>query len=229
MKITRLHLIFIILILFAVSLFTYPLLKEKIGPFFAKKNKPVAEQPVEGQSVTQEEIVAQEPQVEEQAAAVDFESEAKKGIAVAGEYWKKNKREGRDVANGQRVLRQAKEKFAQKSYEESLVLANDSVELFKLAGYVQVKSAKARRVIASKPKNKSKTKFSNKGSQAKSKTYRVRKGDTLWGIAKRKDVYGRGAMWVKIWRNNESGISDFDKIVSGTVLKIPKLKKNNSI
>lgn len=53
------------------------------------------------------------------------------------------------------------------------------------------------------------------------KTYTVRKGDTLWTIAKNPKNYGRGSKWVKIWRTNEAQIPDFDSIEVGQELKIP--------
>jgi nucleoid-associated protein YgaU len=51
--------------------------------------------------------------------------------------------------------------------------------------------------------------------------YVVQPGDNLWAIAKRPDVYGRGAKWVRLWRANEKDIPDFDKITSGMVLSVP--------
>jgi nucleoid-associated protein YgaU len=57
---------------------------------------------------------------------------------------------------------------------------------------------------------------------AKVDRYVVRRGDNLWNISKRADVYGRGAGWVKIWRANEKKVVDFDRIVSGQELVIPR-------
>ncbi len=51
--------------------------------------------------------------------------------------------------------------------------------------------------------------------------YVVGRGDNLWSIAKKTEVYGRGAGWVKIWRANEKKIPDFDRIYAGTKLTIP--------
>jgi nucleoid-associated protein YgaU len=52
--------------------------------------------------------------------------------------------------------------------------------------------------------------------------YIVRRGDCLWNIAKMPRHYGRGSMWVKIWRANQKIIPDFDLIYSGQKLFIPK-------
>jgi nucleoid-associated protein YgaU len=54
------------------------------------------------------------------------------------------------------------------------------------------------------------------------KTYVVKRGDNLWRIAKKKEVYGRGAGWVKIWRANEKKVSDFDLLYVGISLAIPE-------
>ncbi len=71
----------------------------------------------------------------------------------------------------------------------------------------------------------------HKGREAKKKSrrsrsgryrlYRIKKGDTLWRIAKKPAVYGQGAGWVKIWRANQKKIPDFDQLPVGMVLKIP--------
>ena len=52
-------------------------------------------------------------------------------------------------------------------------------------------------------------------------TYTVKRGDCLWNIAKMSEHYGRGAMWVDIWRANEKKIPDFDVIYRGQKLVIP--------
>jgi nucleoid-associated protein YgaU len=52
--------------------------------------------------------------------------------------------------------------------------------------------------------------------------YTVKRGDNLWNIAKMERHYGRGSLWVKIWRANEKIIPDFDLIYRGQVIVIPK-------
>lgn len=53
-------------------------------------------------------------------------------------------------------------------------------------------------------------------------SYVVRRGDNLWNIAKKPEVYGRGSGWVRIWRANELQVPDFSVIVTGQELKIPR-------
>jgi nucleoid-associated protein YgaU len=57
---------------------------------------------------------------------------------------------------------------------------------------------------------------------AKLKAYVVRRGDSLWKIAKKKEVYGRGSAWVRIWRANEDQVPDFDILIAGQKLTIPR-------
>jgi LysM repeat protein len=55
--------------------------------------------------------------------------------------------------------------------------------------------------------------------RADHRTYRVRRGDTLFGIAQR--FYGNGRYWRWLYRANRSKISDPDLIHVGQVLVIP--------
>ncbi len=61
-----------------------------------------------------------------------------------------------------------------------------------------------------------------RGVVAKVESYVVRRGDNLWNIAKKPEVYGRGSGWVRIWRANEHKVPDFSVIMSGQKLKIPR-------
>jgi len=60
------------------------------------------------------------------------------------------------------------------------------------------------------------------GVMVQNTSYLVQRGDNLWNISKKPEVYGRGATWVKIWRANEKRILDFDVIYSGMRLTIPR-------
>ena len=49
--------------------------------------------------------------------------------------------------------------------------------------------------------------------------YEVKKGDTLWKIAK--EVYGDGSLYPEIFKANQDTLSDPDKIKVGQQLRIP--------
>jgi nucleoid-associated protein YgaU len=49
--------------------------------------------------------------------------------------------------------------------------------------------------------------------------YEVKKGDTLWKIAK--EVYGDGSLYPDIFKANQDTLSDPDKIQVGQMLRIP--------
>lgn len=52
-------------------------------------------------------------------------------------------------------------------------------------------------------------------------TYVVKRGDTLWKIAKMPEHFGQGHRWYDIWKANEDKIEDFDHLVRGQTLTIP--------
>ena len=54
-------------------------------------------------------------------------------------------------------------------------------------------------------------------------TYTVVKGDCLWNIAKKKDYYGNGFAWPKIYKANRDKIKNPDLIYPKQVFTIPKL------
>jgi len=51
--------------------------------------------------------------------------------------------------------------------------------------------------------------------------YEVRKGDSLWRIAARADVYGNPFMWIKIYNANMSKIQNPNVIYPGQLFDIP--------
>ena len=56
-------------------------------------------------------------------------------------------------------------------------------------------------------------------SSGESRTYTVKKGDSLWKIAKQ--FYGSGELWSRIHDANRHVIKDPDLIQPGWVLRIP--------
>ncbi|MBI4668712.1 MAG: LysM peptidoglycan-binding domain-containing protein [Elusimicrobia bacterium] len=54
---------------------------------------------------------------------------------------------------------------------------------------------------------------------AVSRTYKVSRGDTLWGISKK--LYKTPWRWNDIWKLNSAKIPVYKRMSSGTVLKLP--------
>ena len=55
--------------------------------------------------------------------------------------------------------------------------------------------------------------------QVQTRTYTIKKGDTLWGIAKK--YYGKGSLYTKIYNANKDKIKNPNLIYPGQVIKIP--------
>ncbi len=53
-------------------------------------------------------------------------------------------------------------------------------------------------------------------------SYDVKRGDGLWRIARRNDVYGRPVFWPLLYDANRSAIEDPDRIYPGQRLKVPR-------
>lgn len=56
-------------------------------------------------------------------------------------------------------------------------------------------------------------------TESGAKTYRVKRGDTLWSIAE--EMYGKGKRWKKIYEANKGTLSDPNKLYAGQILIIP--------
>ncbi|HET9251573.1 MAG TPA: LysM peptidoglycan-binding domain-containing protein [Candidatus Eisenbacteria bacterium] len=52
--------------------------------------------------------------------------------------------------------------------------------------------------------------------------YTVRSGDSLWRIAARERVYGRGTRWTRLFEANRDRIRDPDRIYPGQEIQIPR-------
>jgi nucleoid-associated protein YgaU len=118
---------------------------------------------------------------------------AREVVAIAGEEMKIAGSRNKDIASGQQILRQAKELFSAGNNDAAIQKAREAIDQFQHAA-----------------------------SRTLRATYTIQRGDTLWDISKRDDVYGRGAQWVTIWRANEKKIPDFDVICRNQELIIPR-------
>lgn len=61
------------------------------------------------------------------------------------------------------------------------------------------------------------------------KEYRVMRGDTLWSIAAKPEVYGNPRWWPLIYRANHAQITDVDVLRAGQILKIDNQPSEEAI
>ena len=200
MRITRLHLVLFFLAAVVAGLYVTHVQREK---------KRHLDELAALRAEREEQQREEERNLQEKRRLEDRERQkelAVRAIAVAGEYWRIARQEGRDVTRGQETLRLAKEELAAEDFEDAFELADEAIGELKEASRIAGMAKKVRAV-----------------GQIYYKTVR---GDTLWAIAKMPKHYGRGAMWTKIWRANEKEIPDFDLIYPRQVLLIPGIDKN---
>jgi hypothetical protein len=53
-------------------------------------------------------------------------------------------------------------------------------------------------------------------------TYVVKKGDTLWTIAKKPEIYGKATYWRRLFDANRDILSSPDRLKAGMRLKVPR-------
>jgi len=127
MKITRLHIILVILILALGGLCAYQ--------YDQDQKRAVELSALKARQAVLESAAARKAQEEEQKKA----QWAKQAVAVAGEYWLSAKQSGRDVSKGQETLRLAKDTLAQKDYDNAVSVAFESIQELKNAPTLDVK------------------------------------------------------------------------------------------
>lgn len=124
MKITRLHIILLIVVLALGVLNLYQYSQDK-----KQKEEAAA-------MLAKQQAELQKKQQEEKARK---ESWAKQTIAVAGEIWQITKKEGRDVARGQETLKLAKDSFDKSDFDSALDLSLQSIDELQSAPFIDVK------------------------------------------------------------------------------------------
>jgi len=169
MRITKLHLILVGL--FVVAGFFS--LKE-----YYRRQTEARKAREELERIKREEELEEQKRRIEEAARLKKETLAREAIAVAGEYWKIARKEGRDVSKGQATLRLAKDTLnIENDPEKAWELARQAIEELKNASYAD-------------------------------KSYTVRRGDTLWGISAMKVHFSDGRKWKYIYLANKPKIKN---------------------
>ena len=195
MKITRLHLILLSIIAITGIIFIFQTQQEaqrrQESLILAEQAKKEDEQSKAVEIKNIPEVIIDETKDKEYRD--NKQKLAVEAVAVAGEYWKLTKAQGKDILTGQETLKSAKEALAKNDFENAWALAHRSITEFKTAAAVKKKIY-----------------------------YKVRHGDCLWKIAKMPKHYGNGSMWKKIWRANKNKIHNPRLIYPRQVFYIPK-------
>lgn len=189
MRITRLHLILIITIAVTGAVLVYQARQESIR----KQELQAAEMLKEADKKKALEVKNTDVEVKDNKEKSEKKQLlAIEAVAVAGEYWKLAKAEGKDISTGQAMLKKAKEDLIANDFESAWTLAHQAIKEFNDAKIVNKKVF-----------------------------YKVRHGDCLWKIAKMPRHYGNGKMWVKIWQANKKKIRKPRLIFPKQVFYIP--------
>jgi nucleoid-associated protein YgaU len=143
----------------------------------------------------------------------------------------------------QEALDSSKNRLGEEMYEESI---QESREAIRLANLVREGSALSARELARLEEERKKaemTRSENRDSEStaasesaeesvkddksepKGQRYTVRKtrpAESLWRISSKKEIYGKGSKWKKIYDANRDKIKNPDRIYPGQELVIPK-------
>ncbi len=138
--------------------------------------------------------------------------------AKYGEYLK---------ASGE-ALDSAKLRYDEEMYEESIQESRESIRLAMLVREGAALNARELARLEAERKEveeKIEGKDSADGEGPEVKTYTVKKtrpAESLWRISKKKEIYGKGSKWTKIYDANRDKIKDPDLIYPGQELVIPE-------
>ncbi|MFH1258661.1 MAG: LysM peptidoglycan-binding domain-containing protein [Elusimicrobiota bacterium] len=224
MRITKLHLLLILSAIIAGGGYVYYRVRQQeknalqeiyqaqAGGEAATPNQ-AEDQPKTGEpAVVEEQVEMAEEQArveEEQRVRVQAELARVKGLIEKG------KSENFDVVSAEEMFNLGVKSFENKNYPPALQCFLEAAERLKKA-------------VPSAPKEVPAKKLETPGSPTSPTSYKVKRGDSLWSIAKRKSIYGRGGKWIKIWKANENQIKDFDLIYAGQTLLIPDNRNKNT-
>jgi nucleoid-associated protein YgaU len=158
-------------------------------------------------STPEETAPAEQPAVT-QADAEKAIADAKAAMAEA----KKLNNEWRDADD---LLKQAEEAMAAGDYAKAVDLANKAKRMAENA-IAQANAEKARLNAAAEDAAATRKAGAGAGQ------YQVVRGDNLWNIAGKSDIYSDSYQWPLIYKANRDQIKDADLITSGQVLNIDR-------
>jgi hypothetical protein len=156
----------------------------------------------------------EEPAAPAAAPTVD-EAAAKKAIADAKAAYAEASKLGVEWRDTGELIKQAEAALAAGDYAKAVVLANQAKSEAERA-IAQSKSEKARLAGASQDNAASR----NAGGSANS--YSVARGDSLWSISGKSEIYGNAYQWPLIYKANRDKIKDADLIHPDQVLSIDR-------
>jgi len=145
---------------------------------------------------------AEEPTANGQAEA------AQEAIASAKAALKRAEDEGAAWRDTGDLIKQAEAATAEGNHQEAIDLANEARRQSELA--IQQKYDELERIGAA----------GDRDTNGRVSSYTVSRGDSLWAISGKSNVYGDPYQWPLIYRANQDQISDADLILPGQRLDI---------
>lgn len=143
------------------------------------------------------------------------QADADKAIAAAKASIAEAKKLNSEWSMTDDLMKQAEEAYGAGDYAKAVDLANQAKAMAD-AAIAQAKSEKARMGAASQ--DDSATRKASAGADQ----YQVVRGDNLWNIAGKSQIYSDSYQWPLIYKANRDQIKDADLITSGQVLNIDR-------
>lgn len=156
----------------------------------------------------------EEPTAAEKPAVT--QADADKAIAAAKASIAEAKKLNSEWTTTDDIMKQAEEAYGAGDYAKAVDLANQAKAMAD-AAIAQAKSEKARMAPAEDTSKSSKA-----GVKAGANQYQVVRGDNLWNIAGKSQIYSDSYQWPLIYKANRDQIKDADLITSGQVLNIDR-------
>lgn len=142
------------------------------------------------------------------------QADADKAIAAAKASIAEAKKLNSEWTTTDDLMKQAEEAYGAGDYAKAVDLANQAKAMAD-AAIAQAKSEQARN-------SASEDSSAARKSAAGADQYQVVRGDNLWNIAGKSDIYSDSYQWPLIYKANRDQIKDADLITSGQVLNIDR-------